>query len=134
MPPYHANGRTTYNNTQNKSGVYIIKEFGRLVYIGSSTKNLYKTLYRHFEKWNHRGQEVITYVNRLRANNYTVRVILCTAAQAVKLERALILKHRPRDNENKYLNYEIKFPDVQLIAQYESYKGEKLSELKELTF
>ena len=119
FPPYQRNGRTTFPNTQNKSGVYIIKEAGKIVYVGSSQKNLYKTMYRHFEKWHHRSQPVITYVNNMQNGNYTIRVILCTGPQASKLERALIIRHQPRDNEQKFESYKLTFPDHSIIAKYQ---------------
>lgn len=107
LPPYQTKnpGRTTYPETVNRSGVYLIKEDNRLVYVGFSGKNLYRTLYRHFEAWNHKGQQVISYKTRLNRHKYTVRVILCTPQQAARLERALVIKHQPRDNENKYKTY-----------------------------
>lgn len=119
FPPYPKTGRTTFPDTQNKSGVYLIKENDKVVYIGMSTVNLYKTMYRHFEAWRHRTQQVVSYSNKMKSNRYTVRVVLCTSLQAVKLERALIKKHRPRDNENKYSQYEITLPDMNLVKQYE---------------
>ena len=120
FPPYQKTGRTTFPDTQNKSGVYLIKEADKVVYIGMSTVNLYKTMYRHFEAWRHRTQEVISYQNKMKLRRYTVRVVLCTALQAVKLERGLIKKHRPRDNENKYAQYEITLADTNLIRTYET--------------
>jgi len=41
-----------------KAGVYLIKEGGELVYVGSSTKQLYDTLTRHFQTVRHEAQEV----------------------------------------------------------------------------
>lgn len=35
-------------------------------------------------------------------NKYTVRAVYCTAKQADALEKALILKYKPRDNSVKY--------------------------------
>lgn len=97
LKPYQ-NKKTTFRNTDKKSGVYLIKENDKLVYIGFSSVNLYRTLYRHFQTWNHPQQEVVSYSNR---ENYTVRVVLTTPKQAPKLEEALILKHKPRDNRRK---------------------------------
>jgi predicted methyltransferase len=104
--PYNGN-KTTFRNTVNKSGVYLIKENGIIVYIGYSKTNLYRTLYRHFQQWNHKYQEVITYVNKLNRNRYTVRVVLCSPTRAEKLEAALIQKYNPRDNYMKLKKYEI---------------------------
>jgi hypothetical protein len=47
----------------------------------------------------------VTYKSRLRVHRYTVRVVAATAQQAAALEKALILKYRPRDNELKYQAY-----------------------------
>lgn len=117
-PPYQANGRTTFPETVNRSGVYLICENGKLVYIGYSATNLYRTMYRHFQKWNHRGQPVVTYAGS--AKKYTVRVVLCTPAQAARLEKALIIKNRPRDNRDKYRGYTLDLQDKKTVVQYES--------------
>lgn len=103
--PYKDN-KTTFRNTANKSGVYLIKENGIIVYIGYSKSNLYRTLYRHFQQWNHKYQEVITYASKYNTNNYTVRVVLCSPTRAEKLEGALIQKYKPRDNSMKLKKYE----------------------------
>jgi excinuclease UvrABC nuclease subunit len=117
-PPYKANGKTTYPDTRQKSGVYIIKENGRIVYVGRSAANLYKTLYRHFEHWSHRSQEVTTYKGSRKS--YTVRVILCTPRQAARLEMYLIKKIQPRDNEAKYKAYQLDFSDISTGKAYEA--------------
>jgi excinuclease UvrABC nuclease subunit len=116
--PYKSTGRTTFPEMINKSGVYLIRENSRLVYVGMSQTNLYRTMYRHFETWNHSGQGVITYAGKMKKNDYTVRVILCTKAQAARLEKALIKKHRPRDNENKYKSYELVLEDTKVFTDY----------------
>ena len=119
LPPYQKKGKTTYPETLNKSGVYMIKENNVLVYVGMSGINLYRTLYRHFQAWHHKQQEVITYQSRLNTNKYTVRVILCTQAQAVRLERYLILKNKPRDNDMKYQDYKLNVWDQSVYESYE---------------
>lgn len=123
FPPYLANGKTTFPNTQNKSGVYQIFENGKPVYIGMSTGVLYKTMYRHFEVWNHRGQPVVSYANKLKKHNYTVRVTLCTPLQAVNLERILIKKYKPRDNSQMFIDYDLTAADSRT---FETFKGEEL--------
>ncbi len=105
LPPYDKNGKCTFKKSLNRSGVYLIKEDGKLVYVGYSGKNLYKTLYRHFESWRHPYQEVTTYATELKRRKYTVRIVYCTAQQAAALEKKLILKYNPRDNAIKYKNY-----------------------------
>lgn len=103
LPPYKENGRTNFPETQNRTGVYLIKENGKIVYVGKSGYNLYKTLYRHFQEWNHKYQEVISYKGPMYSRRkYTVRVIYCTPKQANALEKKLIMKYVPRDNTQKY--------------------------------
>jgi excinuclease UvrABC nuclease subunit len=126
FPPYLANGKTTFPNTKEKPGIYQIFEAGKLVYIGMSTKNLYKTMYRHFESWHHRSQPVISYADRMKRNRYTVRVTLCTALQAVKLERLLIKKYKPRDNSQQFDIYDLTPSDIRL---HDTFKGETLIDL-----
>lgn len=117
--PYNKQGKTTFKETQNLKGVYLIKENGKIVYIGHSTYNLYKTMYRHFQRWSHRWQEVITYVDKMHRKNYTVRIVLTnTAKQAQALERALIVKYRPRDNEIKYATM-LSVSDRKIVDNYE---------------
>lgn len=119
-PPYQASGKTTFPETSNRSGVYIIKENDKIVYIGFSGTNLYRTLYRHFQRWNHKTQSVTTYFEKLKVKKYLVRVVLCTPTQAAKLEKALIIKHKPRDNREKYRAHKIDFEDKQIIQKYEN--------------
>jgi hypothetical protein len=122
LPPYNQDGKTTFKNTQGKSGVYIIKENGSIVYVGHSRTNLYKTLYRHFQAWNHKTQPVVTYQNLLNTNKYTVRVILATPQQAVRLEGYLVNAYEPRDNENKLKLYK---NEAQAQTTYDKYVNEK---------
>ncbi len=118
LPPYTPEGKTTFPATVDRSGVYLVKENGKVVYIGMSKINLYRTLYRHFQAWSHSLQEVTTYQSRLKKNKYTVRVVLCTPSQAERLERALIIKNKPRDNELKYKGYQLKFTDIKVEHEY----------------
>jgi len=118
IPPYKSNNRTAFPQTKQRAGVYIIKENNKIVYIGHSQGNLYKTLYRHFQAWNHKSQEVITYQSRLKKHKYTVRVIFTTAPQAIRLERYLVIKYRPRDNDLKYENYQLNFHDNKTAETY----------------
>jgi len=117
QPPYKAPGKTTFPGTRNRSGVYLIKEDGKIVYIGYSGSNLYRTMYRHFEAWSH-SQKVVTYKGMMKSKNYTIRVVLCTTIQAARLERALIIKYQPRDNDEKYKGYQLKFPDEKIRDEY----------------
>lgn len=129
MAPYRADGRTTFPETVKKSGTYIIKENNIVVYVGYSAKNLYKTLYRHFQTWNHSQQEVVSYRDYIKTRTYTVRVILCTPNQAERLEKVLILKYQPRDNTNKYENYKLTMSLKKLASDYEALEVIPLSEV-----
>ena len=119
LPPYKSPGKTSFPETQRRSGVYLIKENGKLVYVGMSGGALYKTLYRHFEAWHHPDQEVVTYQSRMKKNKYTVRCVLCKPGQAVRLEKYLILKLTPRDNEIKYTNYQLSAFDESVFESYD---------------
>ena len=112
---YSSDGKTNIAHLQNKSGVYLIYNGSQLRYIGMSGSNLYKTITRHFQSWTDH-QERVTYP---QSTNYKVRIVTCTPAQAAKLERALIVKHKPVDNPNKYEQYILKLDDKNIIEQYE---------------
>lgn len=83
-----------------QAGVYFIrsKRTNNIVYIGYSASSLYKTIYRHFQKWNDPQQERNTY----NPKNYEVRVIFTRPALAAKIEKVLIQRIQPRDNGQKY--------------------------------
>lgn len=101
-PPYRTDGHTSFPETADHPGVYIVKEDGKVVYVGFSGYSVYKTMYRHFQVWNHRGQKVVSYASRMSRHTYTVRPVLCTGKQAYALEKRLIRKYHPRDNEVTY--------------------------------
>ena len=114
IQPYTADGKTKFPE-RGKTGVYLIKENNKIVYIGYSMNDLYKTMYRHFQTWNHSGQEVVSY-NHKGNDIYTVRVVYCSPAQASRLEKYLIKKHKPRDNAQVYT---LDFSDKKTGAAYE---------------
>jgi len=95
---YPTYGKPLMAWAKDKSGVYFIKENGRLVYIGHSGYNLYKTITRHFQQWDNRQQRV-TYTPG--AANYQVKAILTSPTEAPILEDQLIKKFNPRDNSNQ---------------------------------
>jgi len=127
-PYYLKNGvkHTTFN-IRNKAGVYLIYESDIIVYVGYSASNLYKTMYRHFESWGTSKQYRATY----NPNNVKVRVVYTrTGTQASNLETALIIKIKPRDNVQQYIDFETEPKedkaykeyienDIQPIAEYE---------------
>lgn len=101
-PPYNKDGKTNFRYTAKKSGVYVIYRNSDPVYVGMSKTDVYRTMYRHFQQWNDNTQIRVTYdLKRLRSN-FTCRVIICTPAQAERLEKMLILKYKPKDNPMKY--------------------------------
>ena len=111
--PYNKTGKTNFPERE-RPGVYLIKEkaSGKIVYVGYSSNNLYRTMYRHFQAWNHSEQPIVTYQAK-GPENYLCRVIYCTAKQAVTLEELLILKHQPEDNPQKLDFYGSKFTGYQ---------------------
>lgn len=93
--PYKGN-KTAFRYAYKKSGVYLIKKNNRVVYVGFSRSNLYKTMARHFQRWRHPYQDVVTY----SANDpgIKVRILFCSPSQALRLEKYLIQKLKPADN------------------------------------
>ena len=116
IKPYLDDGKTNLRETIEKSGVYLIHKKGDVkpVYVGMSGTNLYKTILRHFQSWEDK-QTRVTYPKQ----GYLVRVVTCTPLQAAKLERALIVKYKPKDNPNKYDNYMLDLTDKKAIQVYE---------------
>lgn len=121
--PYDNKGRTAFSMSKlSRSGVYIIKRSGKIVYVGMSKSSVYKALYRHFQIWNDNREESrtsknpysryyerVTYYTKTNKDNnfidFTVRVVLCTPKQAEHLEKMLIIKYNPKDNGTKYVQY-----------------------------
>lgn len=105
--PYSATGKSNLGFTQNKTGVYIIREKMRgqrykTVYVDNSTGDLYKTITRHFQDWNDKEQpERVTYKRFLEFRKYIVQIGFCHKKQALPLEAALIEKYKPRDNTSQ---------------------------------
>ncbi len=83
------------NPKGNQSGVYFVKNnAGEIVYVGYSESNLYKTIYRHFQSWNDKTQRRATF-----PKSYKVRIIFTTPKRAALLEKYLISKFKPKDND-----------------------------------
>lgn len=81
-----------------RAGVYFIMREKRIVYVGMSTTNIYKTLYRHFQNWNDRRQNRKVYPK----TGYKIRVIFCSPIQAARIEKHFVLKITPEDNKDKF--------------------------------
>jgi excinuclease UvrABC nuclease subunit len=106
--PYTGN-RCTLTDTG--AGVYIIAKEGKPLYIGFSAKDVKKTMYRHFQEWNDPTQARVTYKN---LRGITCRVIWTkTPTQAADLETALILRLKPRDNQQKLEMYAQKTKEIE---------------------
>lgn len=95
-------GRDLSKDIAFKSGCYLVKDTGnnRVIYVGMSTTQLYKTIYRHFQTWNDKEQERVIFDK----TGFLVRVILCTPKQATRLEKYLINAYKPKYNKNKSLS------------------------------
>lgn len=131
--PYQANGRTNFRYTEGRSGVYIIQRKGKTVYIGYSASNLYKTMYRHFQYWKHPKQTVISYYGQ-DLSLFKVRVILCPPGKAAKLEKALIVKHKPKDNPNKLRGYTLDYREETIYNEYQFAPVYTVNELEQAPF
>tara|TARA_R100001163_G_scaffold35727_1_gene27453 strand:- start:1861 stop:2259 length:399 start_codon:yes stop_codon:yes gene_type:complete len=107
--------RTNFRNTYKKSGVYIIKDkkTNKILYVGGSSNNVYRTMYRHYQEWSDQ-QKRATY----KKFGTKVRVILGTKNQAYRLERYLTKKLDPRDIDYKYRQLELDLKDKKVIDAY----------------
>ncbi len=111
---------TTFN-ARNIGGVYLIFKAGKLVYCGKSRHNLYKTMYRHFQNWDSSTQTRVVYKN---LKQITCQVVYLNKVKDIdNLEKAIILKHKPKDNPQKYKNY---LPDEKEIEIYDLVTGLKV--------
>ena len=128
LPPYIEEGKTTFKHLRKRSGVYIIKDGKEVLYIGHSKTQLYKTLYRHFQKWKHPFQTVFTYRYK-EMSAFKVRVILTTPARAEKLEHFLIKKLKPRDNIDKYPEEQTTPAQAGIYKAMQSAKAENFDEM-----
>lgn len=128
FPPYYEKNGTDHctlkTTFQNESGVYFLKnKEGEITYIGSSKTNLYKTIYRHFQDWSSSTQKRVTYGKY----THTLRIILTTPTQSLRVETYLLNKHVPKDNTiitklgiKQKANYkDLKFKSFTTIAKDE---------------
>lgn len=93
-----------------KSGIYFIrhKATRAVVYVGMSSSQLKKTIYRHFQEWNDRARKALWGDIKRKSypkQGYEVRFIYCSPTRAAKLEKYFIQKLQPKDNEQKYDAY-----------------------------
>jgi len=91
---------------KDKSGVYVIRERGEIVYVGEShSRRLYDTLTRHFSTWRRakgfwKGHYAEGHDPGLTYNRASVEVAVRVLRddQAIDEERRLIARLKPRDN------------------------------------
>ena len=132
--PYDKNGKTNFP-IRNKSGVYLIYKKQtlsagnklKLVYVGFSTKDLYKTMYRHFQNWD--GYILPDQTRVIYKNTKNIKIRVCytnTAQQANQLETALILKYKPKDNPRKYEKYAADKNEIKILDQFESLESKPI--------
>lgn len=112
---YDKPNKTNLAFCKGKSGVYIIYENGKKVYVGQSSYDLYMTITRHFQKWDNKH---VSYHSKINRRKYSVTVIFCTAKQAASLEFQLIRKFLPRDNTMKYPELWPQAYDKQVIETF----------------
>ena len=107
-----------------KTGIYVIAKNFFVIYVGMSSVSLYKTAYRHFQKWSYRYG--ITYTTE--RNNYLLKFIPIELNKdelhdvEIKLIRGLF----PRDNKLYYKEVieeenEIDYSLVEGIISWEDY-------------
>lgn len=116
-PPYQNSGKTRFPESKQQSGVYLIREDGKDVYVGYSGTDLYRTMYRHFQHWNDPTQYRVSYQSRLSKKKYTVRIVYCNPAQARRLEQFLIMRLMPRDNVNSLKPVDLSLKDMNQILK-----------------
>ena len=141
IPVYKAPGKTNVTFTVGHSGTYLIYEDKKLVYVGYSSNNMYRTCMRHFNKWSDTDKLAaffgfkagVTYYGN-DMSRYKVRFIFCTAERAAKLEKSLIIKYNPRDNTEKYKSYTPTPEAVELVNEFETARITNFDDMEEAPF
>ena len=128
ITPYNEKGKPTFKK-RNVKGVYIIRNKKEILYIGYSGTDLYKTMYRHFQKWNDYSQVRVEYKN---ISNLKIDIILTsTKLQASRLEKALIIKYKPKDNPEQYwINFDTDDKENEIYKEY-IYKKWNIKKVKD---
>ena len=121
--PYNDKKTTLDKKLTNQPGVYLIKskQTGEIKYVGYSSNNLKRTLYRHFQQHNDREQERFIFDR----NKHLIRVIGTTKDRAPLLEKYLIDKYKPKANKNKYSKKKPKDfkKDLKLAKEWKTFYG-----------
>jgi excinuclease UvrABC nuclease subunit len=126
FPPYFKKGKlnkcSLKTSFQKVAGVYIIKNLeNKVLYVGYSSNNLYRTMYRHFQK--HKDEQTRHIYGKYSVK---VRIIKTTESQAFRLEKYLIKKLKPSDNEFNYEQENVKPIEISGIDYFTS--GESFDE------
>ena len=135
--PYDENNKTNLPKiTKKKYGVYFFRsrKTKEVIYIGHSSSNLYKALYRHFQIYNDSDKQIRNYY--AARSNYEVMVAISSKQNAYKLERHFILEYNPRDTTHKYEKYHEEskiqeIPDIETIETWEEIPSEKQDDFPE---
>ncbi|MEL6193937.1 MAG: GIY-YIG nuclease family protein [Bacteroidota bacterium] len=127
FPPYfkkNGRDRTTLNYiTKACCGVYIIrsKQTKKILYVGFSGKDLYKTLYRHFQSWEDPKQYRTTYANKYA---YEIMVVLHPNPNIMfMLEQYYIDRLKPRDTMDKSINKKFGFSERPISREDLDFSG-----------
>ena len=118
-PYYKINGKIkTLFPLRNRIGVYIIYDKNLTVkYIGMSLNDVYKAMYRHFQKWT----DIQTRVTYNPFNSFVRVIYTNTDKQAESLEKGLIFKYRNTgllDNPTILENYEADEEEKTIVREY----------------
>jgi hypothetical protein len=129
-PTRKESGKTNITEFTGKAGVYFIVEetmgsngkvkSAEIVYVGMSSYDLYKTVSRHFQKWNDRDQRNrISYKKRIveGSHNYKIAIIQTSPKTAKLAEKELILLYAPRDNKEKLAFYD-QASDIDVLTSF----------------
>jgi endonuclease YncB( thermonuclease family) len=115
--PAYKNNRPSFK-TRRRPGVYMIYVNGVLRYVGFSTYDVYKTMYRHFQSWQDSTQVRIIYP---RHPEVKIRVIYTnTPKQAATLERALRIKYQPTDNPQQLIDVKPTRQEEKIYDKFET--------------
>lgn len=76
------------------TGIYLIKDLktNKILYVGYSGSNLYKTMYRHFQNWSSSKQ----YRAVFKKSGVKIRIIFTSPKKAQSLEKYLIRKYKEK--------------------------------------
>lgn len=116
LSPYNSKGKPTFKK-RNVKGCYIIKKNKVILYVGYSGVDLYKAMYRHFQKWNDYSQVRVLYNN---LKDLKVDIIICsTKLESSRLEKALIIKYKPKENPDQYwLNFDTDKKEEEVYKEF----------------